>query len=368
MKDQAEAIPVVLIPSRRGIVYAVDGSIFFCSCGETPTCMLEAVGRIRFLRASPKDDCCAFYSEDQECIYVVTLEGHVLWHRGINTDKTVPIGLRFSTFGDAIACFDDWDGGKRCQFFNLTERYGTAFGPSGRCIGVDRELRRFLLFDQVPGRIVFNMGGLVAFHPGEPSLPGNILLFDRRGTVRSQWAEDAWPVARWLGAAVDRQKEQVVVADGQTLSWVSWHPHPHVTQELEFSLGGDTCDLTISGYPGSDTVLVRAREWRSETVSAALLAPAKGVMWTDSLLASVWPCGEETIVQHSLDNRIKVIGRDGKVLREVMPGNLCCLGIGVCERKVWVAECRECHSGDHESDGRGLLPFRDLEIRCAMEL
>jgi hypothetical protein len=282
------------------------------------------------------------------------MAGETIWRCGINTDKAKPMGLRFSTSGDAVVCFDDFDGGKRIRFYNIAKKYGWTYSKSPRSIGFDQELRRFLVFDG--GVIIFDVGSLLGADSVKSIPPDTIVLYDRRCSIRAQYSEDSWPLSTWKGAAIDRENEQVVMASANALYWISLRMQPRITRRKVCSFGNqELFDFSVSSVPNSDILFVRAREYASGSITAVLLTPSKGELWRASDLKALWFIGQQLVVHRSSDNRIEVIDIRGSIVTEaMMDTHGLCLAMNVFDGGLWVAECVDS--------------LQDLKVRCILNL
>jgi hypothetical protein len=62
------------------------------------------------------------------------LDYNVIWTEWINGDKAAPTGIKFSSSGDAVACFFHFDGVPGMFFCDIEKGSSTIF-PCGRPIG-----------------------------------------------------------------------------------------------------------------------------------------------------------------------------------------------------------------------------------------
>lgn len=119
----------------------------------------------------------AYWNGCAESFYLHSMDGSKIWQKRINTDKAIPLEIKFSQSSDAVAFFDDYDGGYRIHFYSIEKSYDTDFGPSLVPIICDAELRRFGCVEPVPSSDPF-------IPPASKCDKNRITIRDRRGSIR----------------------------------------------------------------------------------------------------------------------------------------------------------------------------------------
>lgn len=131
----------------------------------------------RFVRISPDLGHLAWWHRPSERFHLAKIGGGIVWERRINTDKADALDIRFSPSGDAVACFDEYDGGYRVHLYSIAKADETDLGPSLVPICCDPELRRFACVEPGARSDPFSP-------PASACNPDVLTIRDRRGTVR----------------------------------------------------------------------------------------------------------------------------------------------------------------------------------------
>ena len=268
---------------------------------------------IRFPAASPYGEYLAFWSGIDWSFQLMELSGKVIWSAWMNSDKCVPTGIKFSAFGDAVACFYHFDGVPGVFFCDIEHGFSTIFGCCGGPIGHDADLRYFALnsvdcyeYNELPFYEVDPSGIInkLSLEAATSKLNNGTLILDRNRRIVAQppaLKED------WDGLAIQKDMTGFVIQRERNVSW--------------FSGDSDTPEVTIKdclpesernrGYcqimsVNEDNALIQISE------KATVVNSNHGVIWTGDNLPSIMLKGNRVLAQYA-DGIVEAINEDGSI-------------------------------------------------------
>jgi len=299
---------------------------------------------IRFLAVSPYGEYLAFWSISGESFQLMELSGKVIWSAWMNSDKCVPTGIKFSAFGDAVACFYHFDGVPGVFFCDIEHGFRMIFGCCGRPIGHDTDLRYFAL--NSVDRYEYNE---LPFYEADPSgiinklsleaatskLDNGPVILDRNRCIVAQ------PPALkddWDGLAIQTGMTGFVIQRERNVSWFSGDSDtPEVIikdclPESERNKG--YCEiLSVS----EDNTLIQIRE------RATVVKRHYGVIWTGDNLPSIMLKGNRVLAQYA-DGTVEVINRDGsRELKYAPPAGFFIAAADIVDDVLFIAQIGKKH-------------------------
>lgn len=222
MPTQAAAL---LVGARPTLVFAHEGTLYAGDAGARADAMAKGLGTVQHLVASADGRYLAYFSDER--IRLVDAGGERIWSHRINTDKADVHDIRFTPMGDALGCFDDYDGLHRLHLYRLDRDAAIEFTQASSPIAADAQLRRFVIANRTSPE------EKARHHTG-------VAILDRRKTLRGV---ATLPLHRWRGAVVDRAGDRVILACSDGLVLVG--------------LSGDQRRLIPFSIPGPGYVSVR---------------------------------------------------------------------------------------------------------------
>lgn len=302
----------VIWGDRGQTVIIRDNALFLSSESCQPHTLVTGYEDIRILTASRYGEYLAFWSITGESFRLIDLAGDNIWSSWMNTDKAVPLGIHFSTSGDAVACIFHFEGLPGMFFCDLKEGRSTTFGCSGSPIGYDADLRYFAIDNCDP-----HEDERLAFYERETDsenivkLPAQVvsqklrespLIVDRN---RCMLSSPVLPMREWQGLAIQERMAGFVVLKDCSLYWFNRDSdEPEVTiGECVPESDRYTSFRTLLSLCG-DNVLIQIGD-RSTVVNRS-----HGVVWRSSGLSSTVLRGQRALAQFT-DGAVEVIQSDG---------------------------------------------------------
>jgi hypothetical protein len=238
----------------------------------------------------------------------------------MNTDKVVPLGIHFSTSGDAVACFFHFEGLPGVFFCDFQKGNSTTFGCSGSPIGYDADLRYFAIDSCNP-----HAGEKLAFYEREPDY-GNLvkvppqvvsqrlkkspLLVDRNRCILSN---PVLPMREWQGLAIQNEMAGFVILKDCNLYWFNKDSdEPKATLEA--------CVLESDRYQSFHTIMSLCRDNVLVQIGGRFVVANRdyGMIWRGENLSSVTLRGQRALAQYT-DGTVEVIQSDGSVELKCIP-------------------------------------------------
>jgi len=285
-----------------------------------PHTLVTGYEDIRFLNASPHGEYLAFWSITGESFRLIDLAGQEIWSRWMNTDKVVPLGIHFSTSGDAVACFFHFEGLPGVFFCDFQKGNSTTFGCSGSPIGYDADLRYFAIDSCNPRadeKLAFyerepDYGNLVKVPPQVVSqrLKKSPLLVDRNRCILSN---PVLPMREWQGLAIQNEMAGFVILKDCNLYWFNKDSDkPEATIEA--------CVPESDRYQSFHTIMSLCRDNVLVQIGGRFVVANRdyGVIWRGEDLSSVTLRGQRALAQYT-DGTVEVIQTDGSVELKCTP-------------------------------------------------
>lgn len=215
-----------------------------------------------------------------------TLEGHEVWHRGINEDKGGLFDLRFSAAGDGIACAWDYDGLFGLHFHSLAKGYSTELRQGWVPLGWSPDLRRFVTWQG-----------------------GDLVELDRHQRPCGRFAlADGLEHERPDGLVLDREAGQFVLLLEEEVVWVEARtPIAAVVARHRLpTRAGLWCRLEAAGRLAV-VLLYQYPGWRG----AAVLDRERGLVRFEPEAVEARLRGRR-VVLHTDDGRAWLVGESGE--------------------------------------------------------
>ena len=282
--------------------------------GNVSTIPIEGQREPRFLSACPNGIYLAFWSFTGESFRLIDITGNHLWSAWMNSDKCVPIYIKFSASGDAAACFYHFDGVPGVFFCDIRQGFSTTFGCCGSPIGHDGDLRYFALssldryeYNELPFYEADTVSGRISKLSLETAMEkiknGPVILDRNRCIV----AQPAILKGGWEGLAIQPDNTGYVIQRAGDVSWFAADSEkPEVTFKdclRESERNRDYCKImSLSG----DNALIQIHE------KSIVVNRHHGVTWRGDKQVSTRLKGNRVLAQYE-DDTVEIINDDGSI-------------------------------------------------------
>jgi len=310
----------VFIDDGNMVVASEEDALWLLRKDCAPHILVKGYEDIRFLSASTGGKYLAFWSITGESFRLIDLAGQEIWSRWMNTDKMVPLGIHFSTSGDAVACFFHFEGLPGVFFCDFQKGNSTTFGCSGSAIGYDADLRYFAIDSCNP-----HANEKLAFYEREPDygnlvkMPAQVvsqrlkkspLLVDRNRCILST---AVLPMREWQGLAIQNEMAGFIILKDCNLYWFNKDSDsPKATIEA--------CVPESDRYQSFHTIMSLCRDNVLVQIGGRFVVANRdyGVIWRGENLSSVTLRGQRALAQYT-DGTVEVIQTDGSVELKCTP-------------------------------------------------
>jgi len=307
----------IIIGNKRISIVSTGNSLLRCEEGKESYTIWQFRYDIKFLSGCSDGEHFAFWLGENERFYLMNINGEVIWSCRINTDRALPHYIRFSSSGDAVAFIDDYDGGHRIHFYNITKQYNTEFGPSETPIGYNANLRRFLDF------LFFSQGEII-----------RLGICDRHKSIKSYID---WSFGIWHRLFIQDTENKFVVLKKRNILWISIDS---LLSETEIAdcipkdiHSQDPCVLEAIGELALIHII--------KDNFASIINRNIGIVWNGNDVLSAMLNNQKAIIQY-VNGTIEIIRDDGSTEMKFIPpkGNKA-LAPNIVDKTLYIAYVSE---------------------------